>query len=186
VDFDRDLVEDSIRLLLKAIGIDGDSEVMLETPQRVARSLEELLTPVDFQFSVFPNSYSYQDLVVVRNISFATLCEHHLLPFSGHVHVGYLPADKLVGLSKLARAAQNRARRLQTQERLTAEIANWITDALQPLGVGVVVEAAHDCMSVRGARAEGALTTTSALRGRIRDDPQTRAEFLALVRGDRR
>jgi GTP cyclohydrolase IA len=183
VDFDREMVRDSIAMLLKAIGVDSSSEVMLETPQRVARSLEELLTPCEFQFSAFPNTECYRELVVVREIPFTSLCEHHLLPFSGQVHIGYLPAGELIGLSKLARAAQYRASRLQTQERLTVEIADWICTMLRPAGAGVVVEAVHQCMSLRGPRASGAQTTTSALRGRIRDDPSTRAEFFGLVRG---
>jgi GTP cyclohydrolase IA len=186
VSFNRELAQDSIRLLLKALGVDENSEIMLETPQRVARSFEELLTPEEFQFSTFPNTAGYSEFVIVRDISFSSLCEHHLLPFSGRVHIGYLPADKLIGLSKLARAAQSRARRLQTQERLTMEIADWITEVLQPSGVGVVVEAAHQCMSMRGVRAADAVTATSALRGRIQADAQTRAEFLALIRGDSR
>lgn len=183
MEFNRQLVQDSISMLLKGVGVDENSEVMLETPQRVARSLEELLTPLEFNISTFPNTPSYKELVIVRDISFASLCEHHLLPFSGRIHIGYMPGETLIGLSKLARAAQHRARGLQTQERLTVEIADWIAATLQPRGVGVIVDAKHLCMSLRGAKADGAMTTTSALRGQVGEDPRTRAEFFGLVRG---
>jgi GTP cyclohydrolase IA len=183
VGFNRELVQDSISMLLKGIGVDENSEVMLETPQRVAKSMEELLTPLDFNYSTYPNTPPYNELIVVRDISFTSLCEHHLLPFSGRIHIGYLPDETLIGLSKLARAAQYRARRLQMQERLTVEIADWVADTLRPLGVGVIVEAKHLCMSLRGVKADDAMTTTTALRGQVRQDERTRAEFLALVRG---
>lgn len=181
--FNRELVQDSISMLLKGVGVDENSEVMLETPQRVARSMEELLTPLEFNYSTYPNTPPYKELIVVRDISFTSLCEHHLLPFSGRIHIGYLPDETLIGLSKLARAAQYRARRLQMQERLTVEIAEWVADTLRPLGVGVIVEARHLCMSLRGVKADDAMTTTTALRGQVSQDERTRAEFLALVRG---
>jgi GTP cyclohydrolase IA len=178
----KELALDAVRRLLIAIGVDEDSEVMRQTPRRVANSLTEMLTAAEFAVSTFPNTNSYDKLVIVRNIPFSSLCEHHLLPFSGHIHIGYLPAERVVGLSKLARAAQYHAHSLQVQERLTVQIADWITETLHPLGVGVVIEATHLCMSLRGVRAVGALTTTSALRGIVREDAGTRAEFLALVR----
>ena len=118
---------------------------------------------------------------MVSGIAFSTLCEHHLLPFSGVAHVGYLPGERIVGLSKLPRLVEHRARRLQVQERLTTEIADALESTLHPRGVGVVMQATHACMSLRGVRQPGALTTTSALRGRLRDDPRTRQEFLGLI-----
>ena len=122
---------------------------------------------------------------MVSDIAFSSLCEHHLLPFTGVAHLAYLPGERIVGLSKLARLVEHRARRLQVQERLTAEIADWLECTLRPRGVGVVMEATHTCMSLRGVRQPGALTTTSALRGRLRDDPRTRQEFLRLTGGER-
>jgi GTP cyclohydrolase IA len=181
----REVVLDAIRRLLSGIGVDPDSEVMQETPRRVTDSLVELLTAPRFAATTFPNKASYDELVIVRDIPFSSLCEHHLLPFSGQIHVGYLPSETVIGLSKLARAVQYHAHNLQVQERLTVQIADWIDKTLEPLGVGVVIDAEHLCMSLRGAKAVGALTTTSALRGVLREDSRTRSEFLALVRGDR-
>jgi GTP cyclohydrolase I len=172
----------AVEELLRALGQDLDRDELRRTPERVARAFEEMLSPLPFDVTTFPNSEGYDELVLVRDISFSSLCEHHLLPFTGVAHVAYLPGQHIVGLSKLARVVDRYSRRLQVQERLTMQIADWLTDQLGPRGVGVVVEAEHLCMRVRGARAAGSTTTTSALRGRLRDDPRSRAEFLSLVR----
>lgn len=167
--------------LLAALGVDPSSEGLVGTPARVARAYAELLTPEPFEATTFPNDERYDELVVARAIPFSSLCEHHLLPFSGVAHVGYLPGDRLVGLSKLARVVTHFSRRLQVQERLTTQVADWLATALGPKGVGVVVEAEHACMSVRGVRATGSRTLTSALVGLVRDDERTRSEFFALA-----
>ena len=172
----------AVEELLLALGQDVTRPGLERTPERVARSLQEMLTPLPFEVTKFPNDEGYDELVLVRDISFSSLCEHHLLPFTGVAHLGYLPRTHIVGLSKLARVVDRYSRRLQVQERMTQQIADWLTDELDPRGVGVVVGAEHLCMRVRGARAGGSFTTTSALRGRLRDDPRTRAEFLSLVR----
>ena len=174
--------ERAVRALLAALGGDTESEALLETPRRVAQAYAELLTPATFELTTFPNEEGYDELVVARDIPFHTLCEHHLLPFVGVAHVGYLPGDRIVGLSKLARVVETFARGLQNQERLTKQVACWIEEHLRPRGVGVVLEAEHLCMTLRGARARGATTTTSALSGLIREDSRTRHEFLALAR----
>ena len=140
-----------------------------------------MLSPETFHITTFSNDEGYDELVVARAIPFASLCEHHLLPFSGFAHVGYLPKERLLGLSKLARVVDHFSRRLQVQERLTAQVANFIAETVQPKGVGVVIEAEHLCMSLRGVRAGGSKTVTSALKGLVRDDPRTRSEFLALA-----
>jgi GTP cyclohydrolase IA len=168
--------------LLDALGVDRTAEGLRETPRRVARTYVELLTPEPFDVTTFPNDEGYDELVVARSIPFSSLCEHHLLPFSGVAHVGYLPYERLVGLSKLARVVTHFSQRLQVQERLTSQVAGWLSVQLRPKGVGVVLEAEHSCMSLRGARAHGARTVTSALEGIVRDDERTRAEFLALAR----
>lgn len=178
---DRPLMLDAIKQLLTAIGVDPDSEVMRETPRRVTEGLTELITSPPFRISVFPNSQSYDELVVIKDIPFSSLCEHHLLPFSGVIHMGYLPRHALVGLSKLARAAQYLSKGLQIQEGLTVQLAEWMVTMLDPLGAGVVVKATHLCMTLRGAKAVGSVTTTSALRGSLRDDARARAEFFAFV-----
>jgi GTP cyclohydrolase I len=149
----------------------------------VAAAYAEMLEPREFDLTTFPNDEGYDELVVARAIPFSSLCEHHLLPFTGVAHVAYSPSDRILGLSKLARVVDMVSRRLQVQERLTQQVARWLRDQLEPRGVGVVLEAEHLCMSLRGARAQGATTVTSALYGTLRDDPRTRAEFLALVRG---
>ena len=172
----------AVEELLRALGQDVSRPGLERTPERVARSLQEMLTPLPFEVTKFANDEGYDELVLVRDISFSSLCEHHLLPFTGVAHLAYLPRTHIVGLSKLARVVDRYSRRLQVQERMTQQIADWLTDELDPRGVGVVVEAEHLCMQVRGARASGSHTTTSALRGRLRDDPRTRAEFLSLVR----
>jgi GTP cyclohydrolase I len=168
--------------MLAALGLPIDSENMFETPRRLVQAYAEMLTPPEFDSTTFDNAAGYDELVLVSDIPVHSLCEHHLLPFTGVAHVGYLPDTRILGLSKFARTVEFFARRAQTQERLTTEIAEHLTDRLDPLGVGVVIEAEHTCMSLRGARAEGARTVTAALHGRMRDDPKTRAEFLSLTR----
>jgi GTP cyclohydrolase I len=167
--------------LLDALGVDRDGEGRADTPDRVARSYAELLSPEPFEPTTFPNDEGYDELVVARSIPFSSLCEHHLLPFAGIAHVGYVPAERLLGLSKLARVVTHFSRRLQVQERLTAQISNWLVEALHPKGVGVVLEAEHACVSLRGVRAAGSMTVTSALVGLVRDDERTRAEFFSLI-----
>jgi GTP cyclohydrolase I len=174
-------IEDAVRSILHAIGIQGDSEVMRETPRRVLGWLREILAPPRLVPTTFPNDGRYSELVIVRNVPFRSICEHHLLPFSGVVHLAYLPADRLIGLSKLARAVEMFAGNLQMQERLTTQIADWLMEVLEPTGSGVVIEAEHLCLTLRGAKAVGAVTITSALRGALQSDPRTRSEFLALV-----
>src|SRR3954468_11021172 len=167
--------------LLVALGVDLEDTELTETPRRIAAAYAELLTPTRFHPTTFPNEDRYDELVLVRSIPFHSLCMHHLLPFHGVAHVGYLPAERIVGLSKLARVVDLFARHLQVQERLTTQIAAWIQDELAPKGVGVVLEAEHSCMSLRGVQKTGATTVTSALHGLVRDDPRTRQEFLALT-----
>lgn len=152
-----------------------------ETPRRIAGLYEELLTPEAFDATTFPNEGDYDELVVARAIPFYSLCEHHLLPFVGVAHVGYLPGERILGLSKLARVVDFYARSLQIQERLTTQVAGWLQRELEPKGVGVVLEAEHFCMSLRGVQKQGATSVTSALHGLVRDDARTRQEFLALT-----
>ena len=178
---DLEAAEQAARELLAALGADLDDEGLADTPRRVAAAYAELLTPLPFTPTTFPNDDGYDELVVARSIPFSSLCRHHLLPFSGVAHVGYLPGERIIGLSKLARVVELFARDLQTQERLTAQVAGWLQERLEPRGAGVVVDAEHLCMSIRGVQAPGVRTVTSALRGRVRDDPRTRAEFLALA-----
>ncbi len=167
--------------LLRAIGADVDAPDLAGTPRRVAASLAELLTPVEFSPTTFANEGDYDELVLVRDIPFQSLCMHHLLPFIGHAHVAYLPGDRIIGLSKLARVVELFARDLQLQERMTVQIADWLDRELSPRGVGVVLSAEHTCMTIRGVRKPGAKTVTSALRGVLRDDPRTRQELLSLA-----
>src|SRR3712207_6385966 len=147
----------------------------------MARMYAELLTPAPFTPTTFPNDGGYDELVVATGIPFHSLCEHHLLPFVGVAHVGYLPGERIIGLSKLARVVDHVGRRVQVQERLTTQVARWLDEHLRPQGVGVVLEAEHMCMSLRGVQKAGARTVTSALFGAVRDDSRTRAEFLALT-----
>jgi GTP cyclohydrolase I len=173
--------ESAARDLLGALGADLTDESLADTPLRVARMYAELLTPRPFKPTTFPNDGGYDELVVARDIPFHSLCEHHLLPFVGVAHVAYLPGERIVGLSKLARVVDSFARALQVQERLTTQVAEWLQRELEPKGVGVVLEAEHLCMSLRGIQKPGATTVTSALHGVVRDDPRTRQEFLALT-----
>jgi GTP cyclohydrolase IA len=167
--------------LLAALGADLDSEHLRETPRRVAQAYAELLTPMPFSPTTFPNEEGYDELVLVRDIPFQSLCAHHLLPFEGTAHIAYLPGERIIGLSKLGRVVDLFARDLQLQERLTTQVADWLEQRLKPRGVGVIVQAEHLCMSLRGVQKPGALTVTSALRGTVKDDPRTRQEFLSLV-----
>jgi GTP cyclohydrolase I len=180
VDLDR--AERAVADLLAALGQDPTSEQLLDTPRRVAASFAELLTPPAFTLTTFPNDEGYDELVLARAIPFSSLCQHHLLPFVGVAHVGYLPADRILGLSKLARVVELFAHRLQLQERLTTQVADWLQDQLAPKGVGVVLEAEHLCMTLRGVQAAGARTVTSTLHGLLRSDPRSRQEFFALAR----
>jgi GTP cyclohydrolase I len=173
--------ERAVADLLAALGQDPSDEQLLDTPRRVAASYTELLTPTPFTLTTFPNDEGYDELVLAKAIPFSSLCQHHLLPFTGVAHVGYLPAGRILGLSKLARVVELFARRLQLQERLTTQVADWLQVQLEPKGVGVVLEAEHLCMSQRGVRAAGARTVTSALHGLLRSDPRSRQEFFALT-----
>jgi GTP cyclohydrolase IA len=178
---DHEALQRAVGDLLRALGADVDAGGLRETPRRVAEGYLELLTPPAFRATTFPNEDGYDGLIVAQAIPFHSLCMHHLLPFRGAAHVGYLPGERLVGLSKLARVVEWFARDLQIQERLTVQIADWLQAELRPAGVGVVLEAEHMCMSLRGVQQPSARTVTSALRGAIRDDPETRQEFLALT-----
>jgi GTP cyclohydrolase I len=178
---DRAAVQLAARGLLLALGADVDAEALQETPRRMADAYAELLTPQPFRATTFPNVVGYDELIVARAIPFHSLCMHHLLPFHGVAHVGYIPGERIIGLSKLGRVVELFARDLQIQERLTTQIAGWLQHELGPQGVGVVLEAEHLCMSLRGVQKLGAKTVTSALHGLVRDDARTRQEFLALT-----
>jgi GTP cyclohydrolase I len=161
--------------------MDLTAEHLHETPARMARAWAEMLAPRPFDLTTFPNEEGYDEMVVVRDVPVRSICEHHLLPFTGVATVGYLPGDRIVGLSKLARVVEHFACRPQTQERLTKQVADWLQEHLAPRAVGVVVAAEHSCMTLRGARATGSSTVTSALLGHLRDDPRSRQEFLSLA-----
>jgi GTP cyclohydrolase I len=166
---------------LTALGLDVGSAAMAETPARMARAYAELLTPRDFALTTFDNDEGYDELVLARSIPIRSVCEHHLLPFVGVAHVGYLPGDRIVGLSKLARVVELFAHRAQVQERLTKQVADYLDLRLRPRGVGVVIEAEHMCMTLRGVQAVGSRTVTSTLLGTLREDARSRAEFLAAA-----
>jgi len=174
--------ERAVRDLLLALGRDPSSPHLADTPRRVADSLTEMLTPREFDLTTFPNDENYDELVLARSIPVQSLCEHHMLPFTGVAHVGYLPGERILGLSKLARVVELFARDLQVQERLTVQVANWLQENLAPKGVGVVIEAEHMCMSMRGVQAKGSKTITSAVHGVLREDARSRQEFFALTR----
>ena len=178
---DLTAAERAVRDLLVALGRDPRAEHLAETPRRVAGALFEMLTPEPFDLTTFPNDEGYDELVLARDIPFQSLCEHHLLPFHGVAHVAYVPGDRILGLSKLARVVELFSRDLQVQERLTTQVAGWLQLHLGPRGVGVVLEADHLCMSLRGVRATGARTITSAVHGLLRDDARSRQEFFALT-----
>ncbi|MEV4620921.1 GTP cyclohydrolase I FolE [Asanoa sp. NPDC049573] len=167
---------------LRALGLRTDTESMRGTPQRMARAYAELFSPRPFDLTTFPNDEGYDELVLARAIPLRSVCEHHLLPFVGTAHVGYLPGQRILGLSKLARVVEHFACRPQVQERLTKQIADWLQTQLAPKGVGVVIEAEHTCMTLRGVQATGSTTITSTMLGTLRDDPRSRGEFLALTR----
>ena len=166
---------------LRALGVSTESEGVRGTPGRMARAYAELFSPRPFDLTTFPNDEGYDELVLARAIPLRSVCEHHLLPFVGTVHIGYLPATRILGLSKLARVAEHFAYRPQVQERLTKQIADWLAEQLDPRGVGVVIEAEHTCMTLRGVQATGSRTVTSTLLGALREDPRSRAEFFALT-----
>jgi GTP cyclohydrolase IA len=185
VDLDR--IAQGVRLILEGIGEDPNREGLRETPKRVAEMYEELTLGMrqDPSEHIVPLSGNKHDeMVIVKDISIASLCEHHLAPFVGKCHIAYIPRNgNILGVSKLARLAETFARRLQLQERLTSEIANTLYDLLKPLGVMVVIEAEHTCMTLRGVKKSGAQTVTSAVLGGFRKDPRTRAEAMALITG---
>jgi len=184
IDIER--IQKAVREILLAVGEDVDREGLKRTPQRVARMYAELLAgmhedPKEHLQSVFTESYD--EIVLLRGIPFYSICEHHLMPFIGSAHVAYLPSGGILGVSKLARIVDCFARRLQTQERLTGQIADFIMDSLKPQGVAVVLEASHSCMTIRGIKKPGSVMVTSALRGIFRRDPKSRSEVLGLMRG---
>ena len=179
--------EEAIRTLIKWAGDDPNREGLIDTPNRVARAYEEFFAgywenPVDLLERTFEEVEGYDEMVVLKDIRFESHCEHHMVPIIGRAHIGYLPKKRVVGISKLARVMEVYAKRLQIQEKFTAQVANAIQDVLQPVGVGVVVEAAHQCMTTRGVRKPGVTMVTSALRGTFKSDHQTRKEFLDLIR----
>ena len=180
---DRPRALAAARELLEALGANIESGPLAATPERMVDAYIEQLTPQPFRATTFPNDGGYDELVVARSITFHSLCEHHLLPFVGVAHVAYLPGERIIGLSKLARVVEYYARALQVQERLTTQVASWLQRELHPRGVGVVIEAEHMCMTLRGVQKPGTKTVTSALLGLVRDDPRTRQEFLTLTRG---
>jgi GTP cyclohydrolase I len=180
-EIDLPAAERAVADLLKALGRDPHSAHLAETPRRVAHAYAEMLTPREFELTTFPNDEGYDELVLARDIPVQSFCEHHMLPFQGVAHVGYLPGDRILGLSKLARVVELFARDLQVQERLTKQVADWLQDQLAPKGVGVVIEAEHLCMSLRGVRAPGSRTVTSSLQGMLRDNASSRQEFFALT-----
>ena len=183
---DKERIQNAVREILIAVGEDPDREGLLETPKRVANMYEEIfagLTEDPKQHIKLFNEQSTDEMVIVKDIPFYSMCEHHLLPFFGKAHIGYIPSDnKIIGLSKLARIVDNFAKKPQVQERLTSDIADFLNDNLQPKGVAVIMEAEHMCMTMRGARAAGSKTQTSALRGIMRTDAKTRAEVLSLLK----
>ena len=183
---DQAAVRDAVRRIIEAIGEDPSREGLLDTPRRIAETYEELFAglhqdPLDVLSTGFQESH--REMVILKNIPFYSLCEHHFLPFHGQAHVGYVPAGRIVGASKIARVVDILARRPQMQERLTGQIADAITEGLSPDGVAVVIEAEHLCMTMRGVQKPGTTLITSAIRGAFRRRAVTRSEFLALVRG---
>ena len=173
--------EEAAADLMVALGLSLDGPDLAATPRRLAHALAELLTAPEFDATTFANAEGYDDLVLVEDIPMQSVCEHHLLPFVGVAHVGYLPGDRILGLSKLARVVELFACRAQVQERLTKQVADWLQEHLRPRGVGVVIEAEHLCMSLRGVRATGTRTVTSTLLGSLREDACSRAEFFAMA-----
>jgi GTP cyclohydrolase I len=183
----REDAEAAVRTLIAYVGDDPDREGLRDTPKRVVGAYEELYrgyreSPAETLERTFSETGKYDDLVLVRDIGFNSACEHHMMPFTGKAHVAYMPVDKVVGLSKLARLVDVYARRLQTQEHMTAQIATAIEEILKPRGVAVMLEAEHTCMSLRGVEKPGSLTVTTQFRGAIRDDPNEQLRFISMVR----
>jgi GTP cyclohydrolase I len=172
--------EQAAAQFLQALGVELNSESLRGTPGRMARAYAELFSPRAFDLTTFPNDEGYDELVLARDIPLRSVCEHHLLPFAGVAHVGYLPGERILGLSKLARVLEHFAHRPQVQERLTKQVADWLAEHLRPKGVGVVIEAEHTCMTLRGVQAVGSTTVTSTLLGSLREDARSRQEFFAL------
>lgn len=188
---DRAEAEAAVRTLLRWAGEDPRREGLIDTPRRVVDAYRDWFSgyaedPAEYLRRTFEEVAGYDELIVLRDIEFESHCEHHMAPIIGRAHVGYLPTDKVVGISKLARVVEGFARRFQVQEKMTAQIAHCIDDVLKPRGVGVVIEAAHQCMTTRGVHKTGVSMTTSQMLGIFRDDARTRAEFLQFVMGSRR
>ncbi|MBC7991567.1 MAG: GTP cyclohydrolase I FolE [Luteimonas sp.] len=186
----REQAEDAVRVLLRWSGDDPAREGLLDTPKRVVKAYRDWFSgydtdPREYLARTFEEVAGYDEMIVLRDISFESHCEHHMAPIIGKAHVGYLPDGKVVGISKLARVVETYARRLQVQEKMTAQIARCIEDVLQPRGVGVVIEATHECMTTRGIHKRGVSMVTSKMVGGFRDDPRTRSEFLRFIRNDR-
>jgi GTP cyclohydrolase I len=185
-EFDREKIREGVKLILEGVGEDPGREGLINTPDRVARMYEELFSGMSESSSEVLDTVfheDYDEVVLLKDIEFSSVCEHHLMPFTGKAHVAYLPDGKIVGLSKLARAVEHFARRPQVQERLTAQIADLISKTLEPKGVAVVLEATHTCMTMRGVKKPGSVMTTSAMRGLIRENLATRNEVLGLIFG---
>jgi GTP cyclohydrolase I len=183
--------EEAVRTLIAYIGDNPAREGLLDTPKRVVGAYEELYrgyreVPADVLERTFGETGQYDDLVLVRDITFNSACEHHMMPFTGRAHVAYMPTGRVVGLSKLARLVDTYARRLQTQEHMNSQIATAIEEILKPRGVAVMIEAEHTCMSLRGVEKPGALTLTTQFRGAFRDDPNEQLRFINLVRANQR
>ncbi len=178
---DLPAAEQAAAQFLAALGVELSDEGLDETPGRMARAYAELFSAKPLRLTTFPNTEGYDELVIARGIPFRTVCEHHLLPFSGVAQVGYLPGDRILGLSKLARLVEYFAARPQTQERLTKQVADYLFGCVRARGAAVVLEAEHTCMTLRGVRSVGSTTVTSALLGTLRDDARSRAEFFALA-----
>ena len=179
---DLPAAERAARAFLTALGVPTDAGSTADTPRRMAAAYAELLSPRSFELTTFPNDEGYDELVLARDIPVRSVCEHHMLPFVGVAHVGYLPGERILGLSKLARVVEHVARDLQVQERMTEQVADWLEEHLAPKGVGVVLEAEHLCMTLRGVQARGSCTVTSALHGLLREDSRSRSEFFALAK----
>ncbi|MGE0582727.1 MAG: GTP cyclohydrolase I FolE [Steroidobacteraceae bacterium] len=182
----REEAEDAVRTLLRWAGDDPGREGLLDTPRRVVEAYGDWFSgysidPGEYLRRTFEEVAGYDEMIVLRNIGFESHCEHHMAPIIGRAHVGYLPTDKVVGISKLARVVEGFARRFQVQEKMTAQVATCIEEVLKPRGVGVVIEAAHECMTTRGVHKRGVSMVTSRMTGIFREDPRTRAEFLQFI-----
>jgi GTP cyclohydrolase I len=185
---DQARIEAAVREILLAVGEDPDREGLRETPSRVARMYTEMFAGLNQDAGIHlarKFTQKYDEMVVVKDVDFASMCEHHLLPFMGKAHIAYLPNGKIVGLSKIPRVVDSVSRRPQVQEKMTEEIADLLMNELDARGVAVILEATHTCMTIRGVRKPGSITTTSAMRGTFRTNPATRSELLALVHGAR-